>query len=226
VSAQKSSDGLVKPNSSPSAKTSGKRELNKKLKIKAICAAGLRLYVDHGIANVTVDEIVMEAGVAKGSFYRYYENQEALVVAIMAPLRDAIRDAIMTSAGTLSKGIDKGTIPAKWLELAGHVGTAIFANQDVARLYLQESRGPAVDNRKPIAELANQLSMGAVLLTTLAQKHGFSRADYNPRVSALIVVGAVERLLAAFLGGADLGDPAKIPATLIATILDGVRPKE
>jgi AcrR family transcriptional regulator len=204
--------------------SAGKREANKRDKITALCTAGLDLYLEQGIAKVTVDEIVQEAGVAKGSFYRYFENQEALVVAIMEPLREAVRQAIRAGADSLEAGIDPSALQGRWLMLAAKIGSAIFGHQKVARLYLQESRGPAIGARRPIAELVDELTQGATLLTNLAQEHGLSRSGLHPQVSSLIVVGAVEHLLCAFLRGEDLGDPAKIPSTLISIILDGVRP--
>jgi hypothetical protein len=45
----------------------------------------------------------------------------------------------------------------------------------------------------------------------------------HPAVSALAVVGAVERLLLAVLRGEDVGNPLEIPEALTGIILDGLR---
>ena len=41
--------------------------------------AALGLFLSHGLEAVTIDDITRQAGVAKGSFYRYFEDKAALV---------------------------------------------------------------------------------------------------------------------------------------------------
>jgi len=44
--------------------------------------AALRLFVDHGMAATSVDEIVAAADVAKGTFYLHFQSKEQLLVAL------------------------------------------------------------------------------------------------------------------------------------------------
>jgi len=43
---------------------------------------GEKLFSAHGLRKVTVDDIVQAAGIAKGSFYSFYENKEYLFMDI------------------------------------------------------------------------------------------------------------------------------------------------
>jgi hypothetical protein len=79
-----------------------------------------------------------------------------------------------------------------------------------------------VGARRPLRELADELTEGAIALSTVARDYGLL-SDSDPRLGALTVIGAGEQILWAYLNGADLGPPAAIPRTLIAIILDGVR---
>lgn len=44
-----------------------------------IVSAAWRLFYDQGYDNTTVDEIILEAGTSKGSFYHYFEGKDALL---------------------------------------------------------------------------------------------------------------------------------------------------
>lgn len=47
-----------------------------------------RLMAERGIAAVSVEQILLGAGVSRGTFYSYYRNKTDLVVAIIAPVFD------------------------------------------------------------------------------------------------------------------------------------------
>ena len=94
---------------------------------------------------------------------------------------------------------------------------------EVARLYLQESRAPAVGARAPIAELARAIAEEATELTRGAQALGLLRA-VDPQVSALTVIGAAERLLQAYLTGEWTGDGERLVRELVGIMLEGLRP--
>ena len=88
-------------------------------------------------------------------------------------------------------------------------------------LYLQESRGPAVGARAPVAALAKTIRERAEALTATAWRHGMlERVD--PRVSATAVVGAAEAMVFRALSGDELGAPAEVAAALIELMLNGV----
>ena len=59
-----------------------------------LLGASARLFAEQGYAATRIADIVKEAGVAKGLFYWYFENKEALYVAVLermlafAPGRD------------------------------------------------------------------------------------------------------------------------------------------
>ena len=68
----------------------GKRDINRRRRTKEICDAGLSLFLQRGIEGVTIDDIVKSASVAKGSFYRYFQDKSDLVAAIFGPYESLI----------------------------------------------------------------------------------------------------------------------------------------
>ena len=200
----------------------GKREQNRRERLADIERAAVPLLLARGVDGVTVDEIMASARMAKGSFYRYHLDQEALVRWLFAPLQEAVEKAFADAEAAL-RAVKRGQeLGQAYHALAGGLAQVVLANPERVRLYLQEARGPAVGARRPIATLAKAIAQGALALTRSAQEGGLLKA-IDPRVSSLAVVGAVERLLHAVLSGEDLGDPLAAADALIGMILDGIR---
>lgn len=200
----------------------GRRDLNRKARREALEQAAVELFLVHGLEATTVEQIAARAGVAKGSFYRYHADREALCGALLEPLAGAVKVALGQAEQALARARKRTDLGGAYEVLAGTLAQVALAHPDRVRLYLQECRGPAVGARRPVARLATQITEGALRLTRAAQARGLLR-PIDPRVSSLAVVGAVERLLLAALGGEPLGDPLAAAQALIGLVLDGLR---
>lgn len=202
----------------------GKRDANRRRRTKEIADAALQLFLQQGIKNVTIDDIVKAAGIAKGSFYRYFKDKTDLVEALFAPYLAHIDQAFARSAEALRQAKTRDDTIGAYRVLAESLGELFFHNPDGFVLFLQENRAPAVGERKVVRELATLIDRRAVELTELALERGLLRS-VNPRVSARVVVGAVEKLAFDLLSGEDLGEPAEVPEILIEMVLGGLRPE-
>ena len=102
--------GTAKRPSERPGQPGGRRDTNRRERTKALSDAALALFLARGIEVVTIEDITTRAGVAKGSFYRYFDDKQALVEALFAPvaskvmaafdesiakLRDAVKDRIV-----------------------------------------------------------------------------------------------------------------------------------
>src|SRR3954453_11733398 len=72
----------------------GVRDVNRRRRVEEIGRAALDLFLERGVADVTVDEVVVRADIAKGSFYRYFRDLEDLVDAMLRPLSERFRGAL------------------------------------------------------------------------------------------------------------------------------------
>jgi len=179
----------------------GKRDRNRRERTRVFLDAGLALFLERGIEDVTIDAIAKRAGAAKGSFYRYFKDKREMVEALVAPMRARLQAAFAECRASLdASGGDPMQVFAAYLGLGAEVEAAVRETPDLARLYLQESRGPADGARAPVTEIAQLIASTAIELTEFAQAHGLLR-KVTPTVSALAVVGAGERLLQAYLSG-------------------------
>jgi AcrR family transcriptional regulator len=199
----------------------GVRDENRRARGLQLAHAALALYLEYGLGSVTVDQIVDRAGVAKGSFYRYFDDQVALVSALLAPLGEALL-AALEHAETRLAAAKPAELSAIYLALAVELTSAAAPHPDLLRLYLQECRSPPSGPRRPVRLLADAISRRAIRLSEIAIELGL--VDHNdPRVTALTVIGAVERLALGVLGGENLGRLDEVGVTLVSVILDGVR---
>ena len=199
----------------------GVRDTNRKEKERVLLDAALLLFLNRGVEGVSVDDITKAADVAKGSFYRYFKDQEALVEALVAPTRKVLITALDEVSVALETAVNRDSQLASYGRIGSALATLIIEHPGVVRLYLQESRAPAVGARRPLVRLATEINRIAIDLTKKAQKLGILR-EFPPAVSALTVVGASEKLLLGVLLDQELGNPLEIPNALVSLIFDGV----
>jgi AcrR family transcriptional regulator len=68
------------------------RRARKKATMRAqIIAAAIRLFSEHGIEAVTVDQIATAADVGKGTIYNYFQIKEDILVAFMVDLERTVQ---------------------------------------------------------------------------------------------------------------------------------------
>jgi AcrR family transcriptional regulator len=61
---------------------------------EALVRAGRKLFSEHPVDGVAIDDIVREAGVAKGSFYKHFPDKEALLAAVVRRIRHRIEGEV------------------------------------------------------------------------------------------------------------------------------------
>ena len=61
---------------------SNKRELTKSNNRSLIITSGINVFVEKGVAEATVRDIIRSTGLASGTFYNYFNSKEEVLVAI------------------------------------------------------------------------------------------------------------------------------------------------
>lgn len=204
----------------------GVRDTRRREQTARIAREALGLFLARGVEAVTIDDIAVAAGVAKGSFYTYFDDKPTLVRALVETVAGPVRAALDRCEEAVAAARTPAALRAAYLALAAELAAALMAQPDVVALYLQESRGPAVGARAPLATLAEEVHGRAVALTRAAHTHGLLRA-LNPEVTAAAVVGAAEALIHRAFTGRALGDPAEVTEALVTMVVEGLgaRPK-
>jgi AcrR family transcriptional regulator len=199
----------------------GKRDVNRRDKTQALCDAALSLFLELGIEGTRIDDITKAAGVAKGSFYRYFADKTQLTQTLMSPLSDAVIGVLERAERAIDAADAPATLHAAYANLGLELGFLVVEHAPAIRLYLQERRAPDLGARAPVAALAREIEARAERLSARARERGLLRR-FPPQITSLAVLGAAEQLLDAFLSGRDLGDPAQIPALVTTMVLGGL----
>lgn len=200
----------------------GRRHLNRMARTRTLVEAALRCFLTSGLDAVTIDDVTREAGVAKGSFYRYFENKEDLIDTLFRPTAEAVESAMTRASESLETATDEPALEAAYARLATDLALVLFSNGDAVRLFLQERHGPATPGRASIRGLDEQVLALALRITQAGRNSGLLR-PVDPEVSAVAVVGAVMQLLWVQLVQAPPVDPVARARELIDIVLHGVR---
>jgi AcrR family transcriptional regulator len=200
----------------------GARDTNRKAREETIRDAALLLYLQHGLDAVSVDDVMRKARMAKSTFYRYFDTQAALVESLMKPAVDIMLEALELCSVELESAGTRETQFQAYRRTGDVMARLLLEYPGQVRLYLQESRAPANGARVPITRISTVVSRYAVAITQKAQAHGILK-PIPVAVSALTVVGAIERLLLAVLQDEDVGNPLELPLALTKLILDGLK---
>lgn len=84
----------------------GKRQEAAKLTRQNIVRAAERLHESRGLSNVSVDEIVAEAGVSKGTFYVYFKRKEDVAFDIAFRRFGDLKDSVEHLSGSAFDNIE------------------------------------------------------------------------------------------------------------------------
>ena len=143
----------------------------------------------------------------------------------MAPVTQKVEHDLTRALEAVEVSRDRVTMIQAYEELGRQLAILLGSHAMVLKLYLQESRGARSGARAPICELSELISSKAIEITRKAHENNLLR-PFQAEISALAVVGAGERLLAAVLAGENVGDPLLLPMSVTSLILDGLRHPE
>lgn len=182
----------------------GRREANKQLKRDRMRREGLRLFLEHGYERASVEQIASASGVARGTFYLYFEDKRALFDALM----EGWHSVVLGLFDDVHRKLEQAASREEAWQVYRDMGTGLawigLANRDEILLAFRESR-TSTEAGTLLREREQAIVERAIAFTVLASDRGLIEVP-NPRVTVLVVLGAVERLFYEVLLGTDLGD--------------------
>lgn len=133
----------------------------------------LKLAVQHGLENVTTEEIAIAAGISTRTFFNYFTNKEAAAIGAPPAFREEDKDALRE--GSASLAADLKLFLDKHMEvLAGDepilemIGTVLRSNEKargifedflvMQRVELMECLCSRVNDRQTAAALASSIT--------------------------------------------------------------------
>jgi AcrR family transcriptional regulator len=175
--------------------------------------ASARLFADQGYASTRVADIVNEAGVAKGLFYWYFENKQALFRELAADIRRQLR--------ATQQAATDADAPALVRILQGTIASVRFMAEHASFFSLLEVEGRNVVGEELRAGTEQHLRDVEQVIRA-GQADGTVTTDERPDLMALSAVGTVGQFGHFHRTGRvdlDLDDLASYVARLVARIL-------
>jgi AcrR family transcriptional regulator len=184
--------------------------------------AARKIFAERGYHETTVEDITRAAGVAKGTFYLYFQEKREIFLAIIRDLLDTIKSI---GGGIREAAPDEHPLAfIKRTEDAALKLMEIFQdNRALARLAYRESMGmdPALDTM--LREFYRETAEIDANNIRAAQQLGILR-PCDPMLAAYAHIGMVERVLLTMLETPEIfPEPRELIRQMIRLAYEGMR---
>jgi AcrR family transcriptional regulator len=120
------------------------------------------VFAKHGYHGVSVERILLESGLSRPTFYRYFSNADEVIDLLMKEVNDELIEGILTAIRLVDNPfakVEAGLLAwRKWGENVGPMLKSIFAE-------LHDTNSPAAVQRKRVQEtLAQEFNQAVVAL--------------------------------------------------------------
>jgi AcrR family transcriptional regulator len=163
--------------------------------------AARSLYSKQAVESVTVDDVVREAGVSKGTLYVHFKNIEAVQMAVadeltqtfvnlLRPRRSVFKDPIERIADGCYTFLHQATLNPKWGGLVARYAWSFPTVGSAARSLLADDLRQAARQQRIAgipSDLCNAVVVGIVLqLMRSANEGNLQGSDVPPAVMAIL----------------------------------------
>jgi AcrR family transcriptional regulator len=166
-----------------------------------------QVFAERGFHDSNISHICKAAGIGRGTLYQYFANKKAVFTAILGETLDRVRHMMLRRRGSYTFP------PPEQLSRAGSIQwsarrmheilSVVFEDERTLRILLREAAGRDVD----VETLVNEIDDGLITIVeedlASSQTLGIVRNDLDPRLTATLMVGGVEKLALAALRGDD-----------------------
>jgi AcrR family transcriptional regulator len=195
----------------------GRREENKQRKREAIEDAGLSLFLEQGYERASIEQIAVQAGIARGTFYLYFASKLALFEALSDVWFEPLLAVLNAVQDRLENSTTRAESLAHYQDMAVSLAMLALTHRDQVLLAFRESRS-AHEAGEAVRRREGALRDASVQLTEVGVARGLITAS-NPRLTTLVILGAIERLYFEFLTeDVALGDPMTVAGEVVAML--------
>ena len=177
-----------------------------KVRITALLLeTGERLFTSQGLRKTSLEELMAPTGVAKSSFYVFFDSKEDLYLELMvrqsAEVKQKVIDGALLATGDVREGLRR-FLHATLAELS--------ANPLWRRLMTHPEEMQAVARKLDPARVTAMADNPATALTDYLTQHRDDLVAADPAV----IVGILQCVLLVPMFAERLGDPALLPTIL------------
>jgi TetR/AcrR family transcriptional regulator, cholesterol catabolism regulator len=209
----------------------GRREDKREATRQEILNAAAELFRTKGYESTSVDDIVLTANLAKGTFYYHFQKKDDLVLALQ-------ESQLMEAAGIAREALANGESPrkvlfdylakaAKWTEDNSELARALFRH----KFEKMKNECPPGEQHGPPPSIKKYFFDLLIEIIERAQKVGELRSDMKAAEIAQVVVPVVMSARMSWLmgrhgpSGADSEPLSTVMERAMRVLLDGLVPR-
>jgi len=199
----------------------GRREQNKARKRNELERAALDLFLEQGYAATSIEQIVAEAGIARGTFYLYFADKEELFRAIIDRMAIPALEIIEQCHHALVNATNLAETQQAYRALEVELVRLFVEHASIALLYLREQRNGGVVGDW-LRSLQRRIDTFVTEMTASLMERGLMRKT-EPAVVAHAIAGAIERItFDVLLDASRMPDPGTIGEELVRLFGEGL----
>lgn len=178
-----------------------------------ITSVAMRLFLDQGFEQTTIDQIASTAGISRRSFFRYFGTKEDIVLGDLASQGELMRDALEKVPATAG--------PWEALRQAMHDVDALDVEPGITLKIATMMYGtPSLRSRS----IEKHLHWQSLLVPDIRRRLGILEDDVTDPAPAAIVASAIACLDVAgelWVSGGGVGDLAELYDHAVAAVRSG-----
>ncbi|NMC72562.1 MAG: TetR/AcrR family transcriptional regulator [Myxococcales bacterium] len=161
-----------------------------------------KVFAEKGYHAAGVADIIREAGVARGTFYLYFESKRAIFDELLDVLFQELESQIRRVDPT--GGAEDSA--RQMLDNVGRVLDTLLRNRDLTRILLREAVGLDAGFDRKLDEFYRRLA-GLIERSLVSGREMGLVRELDRRVASLMILGALKQVL-----DHSLADPDSLPA--------------
>lgn len=192
--------------------------VDKEERRKEILAAAKRRFSEKGYHATTVSDIIAAAGIARGTFYLYFDSKRAIFEALLDQLFIVFRGSLRridVSAGTLDS-----VFAQVYANVDGIIGTFI-ANRELTKILLSEAVGLDAEFDGKLFDFYGRLNTLLRTSLELGMSMGILRV-FDARVVSSSILGSIKEVMYHYVMGDELPDQTAIVREIVNYNLYGI----
>lgn len=172
------------------------REKNRLEKADRIASCGLACFVERGFHSTRIEDIAEAAGVAKGTFYLYFDDKEALVLELMSQFTQELEGILTWVGEELFLGEeDPMQIFAKEAE---ELMATLYKKRALARWIFKEGRSVSEKIDMEFQRVVQLVIVQSKENLVVARDGGWIQCE-DPDLAATLIVGGIIQLYSQWL---------------------------
>lgn len=165
------------------------------------------MFSEHGYHATSISHIIVEAGIARGTFYLYFVSKRAIF--------DELLDSFFAMLTREVRVVDvRGGAPPpgeQLFNIVRHVLSTLTANPDLTRILLREAVGVDDDFDRKLADFYGRLLTLIQHALETGRALGLVRPS-DARLRARMILGTVKELVDYLLAETERGAPVDLDA--------------